>query len=212
MQNEASPNNSSQHDKLNKEIAAFVRSAQSGDEQAFGRLYDIYFDRIYAFIFYRVHHKEVAEDISEEVFTKAWTRVNAVKAESFGGWLYSITRNTLIDHYRKQRETVDLSEIENLIESDQDVIAETDLLINQKILLEMIRKLTPEQQIIMKLKFLEGMETEEVSEMISKSSGSIRVVQHRAIQRLHELMQEKENQNKSSEFPSINPMHSDANH
>jgi RNA polymerase sigma-70 factor (ECF subfamily) len=212
MQNEASPNISSQHDKLNKEIAAFVRSAQSGDEQAFGRLYDIYFDRIYAFVFYRVHHKEVAEDISEEVFIKAWTRVKAVKAESFGGWLYSITRNTLIDHYRKQRETVDLSEIENLIESDQDVIAETDLQINQKLLLEMIRKLTPEQQIIMKLKFLEGMETEEVSEMISKSSGSIRVVQHRAIQRLLELMQEKENQNKSSEFPSINTMHSDANH
>jgi RNA polymerase sigma-70 factor (ECF subfamily) len=212
MQNEAGPNNSSQHDKLNKEIAAFVRSAQSGDEQAFGRLYDIYFDRIYAFVFYRVHHKEVAEDISEEVFIKAWTRVKAVKAESFGGWLYSITRNTLIDHYRKQRETVDISEIENLIESDQDVIEETDLLINQKLLLEMIRQLTPEQQIIMKLKFLEGMETEEVSEMISKSSGSIRVVQHRAIQRLHELMQKKENQNKSSEFPSINPMHSDANH
>jgi len=212
MQNQASPNNSSQHDKLNKEIAAFVRSAQSGDEQAFGRLYDIYFDRIYAFVFYRVHHKQVAEDISEEVFIKAWTRVKAVKAESFGGWLYSITRNTLIDHYRKQRETVDISEIENLIESDQNVIEETDLLINQKLLLEMIRKLTPEQQIIMKLKFLEGMETEEVSEMISKSSGSIRVVQHRAIQRLLELMQEKENQNKSSEFPSINPMHSDANH
>jgi hypothetical protein len=48
MQNNAGQNNSSQHDKLNKEIAVFVRSAQSGDEQAFGRLYDIYFDRIYA--------------------------------------------------------------------------------------------------------------------------------------------------------------------
>jgi RNA polymerase sigma-70 factor (ECF subfamily) len=210
MQINAGPNNSSPHDKLNKEIAVFVRSAQSGDEQAFGRLYDIYFDRIYAFIFYRVHHKEVAEDIAEEVFIKAWTRISTVKAESFGGWLYSISRNTLIDHYRKQREVIDISEIENIIESDQNIVEETELLINQKLLLEMIRKLAPEQQIVMKLKFLEGMETEEVSEMISRSSGSIRVIQHRAIQRLHELMQEKENKN--SEIPSINPMHSDANH
>jgi RNA polymerase sigma-70 factor (ECF subfamily) len=116
----------------------------------------------------------------------------------------------LIDYYRKQREVLDISEVENIIESDQNIVEETELLINQKLLLEMIRKLTPEQQIVMKLKFLEGMETEEVSEMISRSAGSIRVIQHRAIQRLHELMQEKENKN--SQIPSINPMHSDANH
>lgn len=204
------------HDKSNKETAVFVRAAQHGDEEAFRHLYDLYFDRIYSFIFFRIHHKEVAEDLTEDVFIKSWTRISSVQAESFGGWLYSIARNTLIDHYRKQKDTVDLSEIEDLIESPQNVVDETDLQLNQKILLDLIRKLTPEQQIIMKLKFLEGMENEEISEMISKSEGSIRVVQHRAIQRLQELMAEhlagRSNAPSPKQHPniSIHPLNSNA--
>ncbi len=182
--------NSQNHDKQNKETAVFVRAAKHGNEEAFRHLYDQYFDKIYSFIFFRIHHKEVAEDLTEDVFIKSWTRIASVEPESFGGWLYSIARNTLIDHYRKHRETVDLTEIQDIIESPQNVVEEADLQLNQKILLDLIRKLTPEQQIVMKLKFLEGLENQEISEMISKSEGSIRVVQHRAIQRLHELMSE----------------------
>jgi RNA polymerase sigma-70 factor (ECF subfamily) len=182
--------NSQNHDKLNKETAVFVRAAQSGDEEAFRHLYDMYFDKIYSFIFFRTHHKEIAEDLAEDTFIKSWVRIASVQAESFGGWLYSIARNTLIDHYRKHKETVDLTEIEDILESPQDIVNETDLGLNQKILLDLIRKLNPEQQVVMQLKFIEGLENEEISDMLSKSEGSIRVTQHRAIQRLHELMEE----------------------
>lgn len=178
------------HDKSNKDAAVFVRAAQAGDEEAFRHLYDLYFDKIYSFIFFRTHHKEIAEDLAEDVFIKSWVRISSVQPESFGGWLYSITRNTLIDHYRKHRETVDLTELEDILESPQNIVDDTDLGLNQKILLDLIRKLNPEQQIVMQLKFIEGLENEEISEMLSKSEGSIRVTQHRAIQRLHELMEE----------------------
>lgn len=170
--------------------AALVRSAQNGDELAFGLLYDGYFGKIYAFIFYRVSHKEIAEDLTEEVFVKAWTKIRTLSADSFGGWLYSVAKNAIIDHYRGQRETVDLAEIENSIEAEGSAIDSTELQLNQKILLDLVRKLTPEQQIVVQLKFIEGLDNVEISEMISKSEGSIRVIQHRAVQRLHELMAE----------------------
>jgi RNA polymerase sigma-70 factor (ECF subfamily) len=181
-----------------KDIAELVKKAQDGDEGSFSKLYDTYFDRIYSFIYFRVHHKEVAEDLTEDVFIKAWTKITSVNSDSFGGWLYSIAKNKIIDHYRKHREIVDLAEIENIIEADLNIVEEADLKINQKLLLSMLRKLTPEQQIVMKLKFLEGLENEEISELISKSVGSIRVTQHRATQKLQEMFKKKENANLSN--------------
>ena len=181
-----------------RDIAELVKKAQDGNEESFSELYDIYFDRIYSFIYFRVHHKEVAEDLTEDVFIKAWTKIASVNSDSFGGWLYSISKNKIIDHYRKHREIVDLAEIENVIEADLNIVDEADLKINQKLLLSMLRELTPEQQIIMKLKFLEGLENEEISELISKSVGSIRVVQHRAIQKLQEMFRQRENENLSN--------------
>lgn len=165
-----------------------VVAAKSGDERAFGQLYDFYFEKIFRFVYYRVSHKETAEDLTEDVFVKAWLRVSTVKPESFTGWLYSIAKNIVIDHYRQKKVILDLTELEGILESDQNVSEETNTVMEQKLFMQMLRKLTPEQQIIIKLKFIEGLENDEISELIAKSEGSIRVAQHRAIQRLQELL------------------------
>jgi RNA polymerase sigma-70 factor, ECF subfamily len=165
-----------------------IIAAKSGDERAFGQLYDFYFEKIFRFIYYRVSHKETAEDLTEDVFVKAFLRVSTVKPESFTGWLYSIAKNIVIDHYRQKKVILDLTELEGILESDQNVSEETNTLMEQKLFMQMLRKLTPEQQIIIKLKFIEGLENDEISELIAKSEGSIRVAQHRAILRLQELL------------------------
>ncbi len=165
-----------------------VVAAKSGEERAFGQLYDFYFEKIFRFIYYRVSHKETAEDLTEDVFVKAFLRVSTVKPESFTGWLYSIAKNIVIDHYRQKKVILDLTELEGILESDQNVSEETNTVMEQKLFMQMLRKLTPEQQIIIKLKFIEGLENDEISELIAKSEGSIRVAQHRAIQRLQELL------------------------
>jgi RNA polymerase sigma-70 factor, ECF subfamily len=165
-----------------------VIAAKSGDERAFGQLYDFYFEKIFRFIYYRVSHKETAEDLTEDVFVKAFLRVSTVKPESFTGWLYSIAKNIVIDHYRQKKVVLDLTELESILESDQNVSEEINTVMEQKLFMQMLRKLTPEQQIIIKLKFIEGLENDEISELIAKSEGSIRVAQHRAIQRLQELL------------------------
>ena len=180
-----------------------VFRAKQGEEPAFGQIYELYFEKIFKFIFFRVNHKELAEDLTEEVFIKAWTKISSVKEESFNGWLYQIAKNLIIDHYRQKRELVNLEDVSNILESEENLNEDANTIIERKIFLELLKKLTPEQQIVVKLKFMEEMDNDEISELISRTEGSIRVTQHRAIQKLQELFLEyKEQQLKS---PSQQP-------
>ncbi len=173
------------------ELKALIDAAKSKDERAFGRIYEFYFEKIYKFIYFRVNHKEIAEDLAEDVFVKAWSRIHHVNADSFGGWLYSIAKNTVIDYYRKKRIVVDLEDIENVMESEQNVMEDANTVMEKKVFLGLLKNLTPEQQIIIKLKFMEDLDNAEIAELISKSEGSIRVIQHRAIQKLQQLLDEQ---------------------
>ena len=172
-------------------VQGLVQNAKRGDEQAFGELYELYFEKIYKFIFFRVNHKQNAEDLAEDVFVKAWSKIKQVNEEKFGGWLYQIAKNKIIDHYRQNKETVDISGLENLLETDENIVEHANMLIEQKTFMLLLKKLTPEQQIIIKLKFIEDLDNAEISELISKSEGSIRVIQYRAIQKLQELLDQQ---------------------
>ena len=165
-----------------------ILEAKNGSELAFGKLYGLYFEKIFKFVYFRVSHKEVAEDITEDVFIKAWTSIKTVKEDSFSGWLYQIAKNKVIDYYRQKKVTVDIEEISNIIESEDDINNDANTVIERRLFMTVLKQLTPEQQIIIKLKFIEDMENSEIAELISKSEGSIRVVQHRAIQKLQELI------------------------
>ena len=191
------PETSSESPQYNDSaLLPLVLRAKKGEEDAFGELYDAYFEKIYRFVFFRVSHKEVAEDLTEEVFIKAWQKITTVKAESFGGWLYQIAKNRIIDHYRQEKSTVDLLEVENILESSDDLNHEVNQLMNQELFMELLKQLTPEQQIIIKLKFIEDLENPEIAELVAKSEGSIRVIQHRAIQKLQQLLDEHIGKNK----------------
>lgn len=83
-----------------------VAACQAGDTQAFGELYDAYARKLYDFIYFKTSRKEVAEDLTSVVFMKALRNIDKyakTTTGSFGGWLYSIARNTVIDHYRSIR-------------------------------------------------------------------------------------------------------------
>src|SRR5258708_4813133 len=160
-------------------------------QHAFGQLYELYFEKIYKFIYFRVSHKEVAEDLAEEVFIRAWSKITHVKEDSFGGWLYQIAKNRVIDYYRQKKTDIDIDQIANILESDNDLNRDANAVIEHQVFLGLLKQLSPEQQIIIKLKFLEDLSNAEISELISKSEGSIRVVQHRAIQKLQELFNEQ---------------------
>jgi RNA polymerase sigma factor (sigma-70 family) len=90
-----------------------VQSAESGDSEAFARLlYDAYLERMYRCIYFRISDA-VAEDITSQVFLKAWENLERYEFinSPFVAWLYTIARNQVIDHCRTNKELVSMDEI-----------------------------------------------------------------------------------------------------
>ncbi len=170
-------------------LESLITKAKAGQQDSLAELYDWYFKKIYRFIFYRVGHKEVAEDLTEDVFVKAFAKISSVSNNSsFEGWLYQIARNTVIDYYREKKMIIALDEVENTLEYESNIIDVLSLQEQQKIFLKYLKQLTDEQQLVIKLKFLENLDNPEIAAILDKTEGAIRVIQHRAIQKLQELI------------------------
>jgi RNA polymerase sigma factor (sigma-70 family) len=165
--------------------------AKKGEVSAFGELYNLYFKKVYSFIYYRVSHKETAEDLAEEVFLKVHAKIENIReATSFEAWLYRIARNLVIDYYRGKKEQINILELENTLFYQDTVIRTIDLNQQQKILMTLIAKLEPDQQRVLKMKFFEDLGNNEIAAIMEKSEGAIRVIQFRGIAKLKELFEE----------------------
>lgn len=174
-------------------FALLLKQAKNGETGAFAEIYNRLFKKIYQFIYFRVSHKETAEDLTEDVFLKAYHKLGSVHTgTSFEGWLYQIARNLIIDYYRQKRPQVDLEEIEDSLEYEHNIIDEINLQGRQKLLLGLIKELKKEQQAVIRLKFLEGFGTPEIAALLNKNETAIRVIQHRAISKLRELISQSD--------------------
>lgn len=170
-------------------IDALTSLAAAGDQKAYESLYQEYFPKISRFVSFRVSHKETAEDLVAEIFVKAWESLQANREiSSFPKWLFTISRNRVIDHYRTKKSTADLFELENLLEYEDNIVNAIDLDIASREFLQALDRLKPDQQQVIRLKFLEDLENEEIGAIIDKSPGTIRVIQHRAICALKKLV------------------------
>jgi RNA polymerase sigma-70 factor, ECF subfamily len=166
-----------------------VKQARSGVEAALSELYDRYFIKIYRFIFFRVGHKETAEDLSEDVFVKAFASLHTLENDAvFEGWLYQIARNKVIDYYRSKKALVPIEEVENTLEYETNIVDIVNLDFQQKTLIKFLKELTAEQQVVIKLKFFEDLTNQEISHILGKEEGAVRVIQHRAITKLKSLI------------------------
>lgn len=170
-------------------LAELLGAARQGDEAAFTAIYDLFFEKIYRFIFFRVGHKEVAEDLTEDVFIKTFHGLGKLQKDaSFESWLYQIARNRITDYYRSKKLVIPLDEVENTLEYETNVVDIVNLQSQQKIFIKLLKELTTEQQTVIKLKFLEGLNNDEIATMLDKKEGAIRVIQHRAIAKLKSLI------------------------
>jgi RNA polymerase sigma-70 factor (ECF subfamily) len=175
-----------------QELQNAFEKAQKLDREAFGRIYDHLSVRLYKFIFFRVGHKELAEDILADTFVKAWTKIDQVaSSKAFTGWLYQIAKNNIIDYYRVKKVTVDLEEVVEFLEDASSPVDEANLMVEQKIVLDLIEHLPLEQQQVIRYKFFEELSNTEIAQILGKSEGAIRVIQHRAVNKLKELLNNK---------------------
>lgn len=168
-----------------------IKNAIDGEAEAFGRLYDIYQPRIYRFIYLRVSHREEAEDITHRVFISAWENIAEfeIKDESsFSGWLYSIARNKVIDHYRTRKITIDIENIKEpaAIRDTGEEIANFNLEIEK--VKKAIGQLKDIEQDVIIMRFVEDLTPKEVAKILNKNEGAIRLIQHRAIKNLRKML------------------------
>ena len=172
-----------------------VLRAQKGDSEAFGLLYAGYLDPIYRYVYFRVDSVETAEDLTEEVFVRAWEALPSyeVRKYPFKSWLYRIAHNLVIDHRRKQQPvTVDdeiLHSIASPIHMPEDLVVSLQ---DTEALLRAVRMLDEEEQQVVILRFVEGLSHKEVAEIIGKSEEASRVIQYRGIQHLQSYLTDRE--------------------
>jgi RNA polymerase sigma-70 factor, ECF subfamily len=166
-----------------------VDQAKSGDGEAFGQLYEAYFDRVYRFVYFRVTDAQIAEDLTSLVFLKAWESLGRYHPHGpFLAWLYAIARNTVIDNYRTRKPTISLEEAAPVAAQDEKLDDHIQLQFEVQSLQTAMQHLTEEQQEVITLKFIADYDTAQIAKMMGKSEGAIRALQMRALQALGRVM------------------------
>jgi RNA polymerase sigma-70 factor, ECF subfamily len=175
------------------EDAALARRASAGEAEAFGALYDRYVDRVYRYVFYRVRNEAEAEDVTSDVFMRALRAIPKYEPrQAFLAWLYRIARNAVIDRSRRQQAHPQVS-FEDALEhpmGDRTVDPDTGLLAGSdaSAVRAAMRQLTPLQQEIIVLRYVEGCDTKTISKITGKRDGTIRGIEFRALKELRALI------------------------
>lgn len=171
---------------------ALVHRAANGDAEAFGDLYGRHLDRIYRYIFYRVGNEKRAEDLTEEVFLSAWEAMENYEQRGypFAAWLYRIAHNAVVDDYRTKKDERPLDPVAFRL-ADESLGPEDLLLKKGEVarLLAALAELTEEKQELIILRFVEGLSHSEVADILGKTEVACRVMQHRALASLSEILQ-----------------------
>ena len=164
-------------------IERLVTDAQRGDAWAFGMIFDHYHESIYRFIASRVNRPSDAEDLTQHVFVKALEALPRYESRGipFGGWLFRLARNAVIDHVRTRHDHAELDSITEWTHGDAgpDEIA----VVRQELdaVGAALAALTDEQREAITLRFFAGLSARETAAAMGKQEGTVRGLQFRAI-------------------------------
>ncbi|MFH9352692.1 ECF subfamily RNA polymerase sigma factor, BldN family [Kitasatospora sp. NPDC017646] len=173
-------------------IMELVERAQAGESEAFGRLYDHYADTVYRYIYYRVGSRATAEDLTSETFLRALRRIGTFtwQGRDFGAWLVTIARNLVADHFKSSRFRLEVTTGEMLDSNECERSPEESVLesLSNAALLDAVRRLNPQQQECVTLRFLQGLSVAETARIMGKNEGAIKTLQYRAVRTLARLL------------------------
>ncbi|WKZ34200.1 MAG: sigma-70 family RNA polymerase sigma factor [Anaerolineales bacterium] len=168
-----------------------LRRASRFDTKALAEIYDTYSPGVYRYSMRLIGDMSLAEDCVSETFARFLKSLQERHGprEHLQAYLYRIAHNWIADFYRKQEET---SELSDAIRSEADVPEEEAAKhIRQTQVRKAIRELTPDQQQVISLKYLEEWSNEEIARALKKPVGAVKSIQHRALKSLQRLLEEK---------------------
>ncbi|MGC9334470.1 MAG: RNA polymerase sigma factor, partial [Anaerolineae bacterium] len=145
---------------------------------------------LYRYIYYHTHHRDTAEDLTAEVFTRMLEQLAAGYGpeHNLRAWLYRVAHNAVVDESRRRahRDHDPLDERAAL--ADGDVERKTE----QSIVMERARtalgELTPDQRAVLVLKYLEGYGNRDVAQMLGTTVGAVKALQHRGLEAMRRCL------------------------
>jgi RNA polymerase sigma-70 factor (ECF subfamily) len=160
-----------------------VTEAQAGNAEAFGAIFDAYVGPIHRFIASRVNRPSDAEDLTQLVFVKALEALPRYEARGipFGGWLFRLARNAIIDQIRTRKDHLSLLAAETRETEDAGPEARAALRDDLERVAEALRDLTDDQREVIELRFFAGLSVLEAATAMGRQEGTIRGLQFRAI-------------------------------
>jgi len=177
--------------ELVTEERELLRLASKLNTRALAEIYDTFSPGIYRYAMRLLGDECVAEDCVAETFARFLKSLRERRGPSdhLQAYLYRIAHNWIVDLYRSKEKVFEVSEA---IRSEADVPEEEAAKrIRQKQVRRAIRHLTPDQQKVISLKYLEEWSNEEVAHVLQKPVGAVKSIQHRALKSLHRLLEEK---------------------
>ncbi len=169
-----------------------VQRAVRHDAEAFASLYDRFVDKIFKYIYYKVRTTSQAEELTGQVFLKAWESIGSYRwtERPFAAWLYRIAHNLVANWHRdrSRKQEIPLDDLpvlptkgdhpeRNLVRSQE-----------QDALLRLIRRLPPERQNLLILKFVENMSNSEIGQIMGRSEGAVKSLYHRTLLALRDQL------------------------
>lgn len=156
------------------------------DCAAFGELYDFYLPRIYGFIFRRVQDRPVAEDLTSMTFQRALENVRRAdfRNESFGGWLYRVASNAVVDHTRRDRRSVSLSDVQDGVGPRDLALDALSATLGRDQLRQALLGLPTGHRELLVMRFYDDLDTTELCAAFGCSRETLAVRLHRALRAL----------------------------
>ncbi len=174
-----------------------VAQFKSGSQKAFDELMKRYERRIFGYLLRSVRNYEDAEELTLEVFFKAYRALNSWEPKAkFSTWLYTIASNLSIDYHRsKSRKPVFILEDEDVIEKRlvaADISSNPEKHLEDKergrIIREAVDELSSKQKAVFMLTRYEGLQIKEVAETLGLAEGTVKIHLHRAMKKLQTIL------------------------
>ena len=168
-----------------------IEAAQK-DPSRFAELYELHFERVYAYIARRVRERSATEELTSHVFQQALANLVKFKwrGAPFATWLFRIARNSIADRAQRLRRE---SGHESSLHEEHGASPEPDLEQIETIarIYKLVDQLPWDQRYVMRLRFAEEKSIRDIAQQLSRSEGAIKQLQFRALQNLRARMSEE---------------------
>lgn len=175
-----------------------INRLKSKDKEVFIKVYDDFAGDIYRFVYFKVGHAEEARDLTSMIFLKTWNHIqnnSLTSSTTLRALLYKIARTSIVDYYRETGSKLEVSLDDdehpiNVVDENTDLEGDMDRANDIANIKSKLPLLKEEYREIIVLKFVNDLEIDEISEVTGKTKGNVRVLLHRALAALKDLLEE----------------------